>query len=183
MSPRHRIRRTWVALMGVPLTVALVAGSSPAHAAAVERHAFAGRLVDLQPGQDGVFDGATAKVLIRSRGDVTRFNFRVYGVDWSAAGTTYGVHLHVGPCVAGNGAAAGPHYNTSALAGDVPPVVDTSTEVWLDTTVRGHGRGQSHARVPFVPEPGERSIVIHEMATKADGTAGARLACLPLRLG
>lgn len=93
---------------------------------------------------------------------------------------TYGAHLHVGPCVAGDGAAAGPHSNQSVVDGVVPQVVDATTEVWLDFTVRPNGSARSVAVVPFVPTSGTRSIVIHAMPTDPAGAAGARLACLPV---
>jgi superoxide dismutase, Cu-Zn family len=34
--------------------------------------------------------------------------------------------------------------------------------------------------VPFVPLPGNRAVVLHEKATDHHGTAGVRLACLPV---
>lgn len=88
-----------------------------------------------------------------------------------------GAHVHAGPCVAGDGAAAGPHYNSTGGA-----VVGPSTEVWLDFTVRPDGTALAVALVPFVVPPGARSIVIHAMARMPNGMAGARLACLPLQL-
>ena len=90
------------------------------------------------------------------------------------AGTTFGAHVHVGPCVEANGAAALGHYNAG---GGVSP----GTEVWLDFTVTGGGTGHATAIVPFAIEEGTaRSIVIHALPTAPDGAAGARLACLPL---
>ena len=104
---------------------------------------------------------------------------RVRGVE-GADGQTFGAHLHLGPCVAGQPAAALGHYNTDVLAGVVSPETNERTEVWLDVTV-DDGSGTATASVPFVPSPGERSIVIHAVATDHDtGTAGARLACLPV---
>jgi hypothetical protein len=34
--------------------------------------------------------------------------------------------------------------------------------------------------VPFVPVPGERAVVVHAEETAPNGTAGARLVCLPV---
>jgi superoxide dismutase, Cu-Zn family len=34
--------------------------------------------------------------------------------------------------------------------------------------------------VPFVPLPGNRAVVLHAAPTDDHGTAGARLACLPV---
>ena len=110
----------------------------------------------------------------------TTFVLSVTGVDPAAAGQTYGAHLHVGPCVAGEGAAAGPHYNRSTVEGDVPPSVTDQTEVWLDVTINAAGVGVSTTTVPFVPEPGDRSVVLHAEPTTPSGSAGARLECLPV---
>ena len=66
------------------------------------------------------------------------------------------------------------------IAGKVPPRVDASTEVWLDFTVSPTGAGNAMTVVRFTPRPGDRSIVIHEKPTDHHGTAGARLACLPV---
>jgi Cu-Zn family superoxide dismutase len=82
--------------------------------------------------------------------------------------------------VAGNGAAALGHYNTDVLAGVTPPEVSERTEVWLDLAV-DDGAATATASVPFVPLPGARSVVVHALATDSHtGTAGARLACLPV---
>ena len=103
----------------------------------------------------------------------------VSGVGATGVGNTYGAHLHTGACVAGNGAAAGPHYNQSTVEG-VAPVVSDQTEVWLDVTVGADGSGVAVAKVPFVPAPGNRAVVLHAEHTDDHGTAGARLACLPV---
>jgi superoxide dismutase, Cu-Zn family len=34
--------------------------------------------------------------------------------------------------------------------------------------------------VPFEVEPGDRAVVVHAEATAPNGTAGPRLACLPV---
>ena len=84
--------------------------------------------------------------------------------------------------MAGDGAAAKGHYNTDVEAGVLPPfnTISEDTEVWLDFTV-DDGAGTATASVPFVPLPGARSVVIHAAATDHHtGTAGARLACLPV---
>jgi Cu/Zn superoxide dismutase len=108
--------------------------------------------------------------------DESAFVLRVRGIDRDAAGTTYGAHLHSGACVPGDGAAAGPHYNSAT-----PPVIDADHEVWLDFTATAGGTGRATAVVPFVPVHGARSVVIHEAATDhGTGGAGARLACMPV---
>ena len=136
-------------------------------------------LRDLQTAEVGPFDGAKATAAMVAYNSSV-FVLQVKGIGKTAVGGKYGAHLHAGPCVAGDGAAAGPHYNTDLIAGISPPVVNTSTEVWLDLTVTAKGQGLSTATVPFVPLPGERSIVIHADPTAPNGTAGPRLACLPL---
>ena len=138
-----------------------------------------GALSDLQTGAVGPFDGATAEVQIVSSGASSHAVLRVRGID-GAEGDTFGAHLHVGPCVTGIGAAALGHYNTDVLAGVTPPEISEDTEVWLDITV-DDGAGTATASVPFVPLAGNRSVVIHALATDHHtGAAGARLACLPV---
>jgi len=138
-----------------------------------------GSLVDLQPASEGPFDGARARVQIVASAQGSHALLQVKGVGPAANGQSFGAHLHVGPCVAGNGAAAGPHYNTDVLAGVVPARVSDRTEVWLDVSVHD-GAATSTASVPFVPVAGARSVVLHAMPTDAMGGAGARLACLPV---
>ena len=138
-----------------------------------------GPLSDLQPAETGPFDGATAAVQIVASAKGSHALLRVRGID-GADGRTFGAHLHSGPCVAGNGAAALGHYNTDVLAGVTPPEVSEQTEVWLDITV-DDGAGTATASVPFVPVAGERSVVVHALATDHHtGAAGARRACLPV---
>jgi superoxide dismutase, Cu-Zn family len=141
---------------------------------------FTAPLTDLQPGVDDPLDGATAQLTIIEHAGSTTFVLIVTGVDPAAAGQTYGAHLHVGPCIAGAGAAAGPHYNQSTVEGAAPPIVNDRTEVWLDVTINAAGVGVSTTTVPFVPEPGVRSVVLHAEETAPSGSAGARLECLPV---
>jgi Cu/Zn superoxide dismutase len=141
---------------------------------------FTAPLTDLQPGVDDPLDGATARLIMIEYTGTTTFVLIVTGVDRAAAGQTYGAHLHVGACVAGDGAAAGPHYNQSVLDGDDPVDVSDETEVWLDVTINAGGVGVSTTTVPFAPEPGVRSVVLHAEATAPTGTAGPRLECLPV---
>ncbi len=101
----------------------------------------------------------------------------VKGIAAAADGQTFGAHVHDGPCVAGDGAAALGHYN-SHVHGDLPPEISDRTEFWLDFTV-ADGAGTGSTEVPFVPESGSRSVVIHALPTNPQtGLAGARLACL-----
>ncbi|TCO32723.1 Cu/Zn superoxide dismutase [Kribbella steppae] len=137
-------------------------------------------LRDLAPTTSGPFDKARALAVLVSHGDSTLAILQVRGIDTSKAGRSFGAHLHAGPCVAGDGAAAGPHYNTDTIAGTVPPRVNPSTEIWFDFTVSPSGAGNAMTVVPFTPLPGNRSVVIHEKPTDHHGAAGQRLACLPL---
>ena len=134
-------------------------------------------LRDLTPTAASPFDGSTATLELVPHDGASTLVLGIKGVDPSVAGRTFGAHLHSGPCVTGSGAAAGPHYNHS---GTVPATVNDETEVWLDFTVTGGGTGRAVSHVAWVPEPGQRSVVVHERATSPDGTAGARLACLPV---
>ena len=168
--------------LAVPAIVALTcfAATSPAAADTGPVVRSSGDLADLQPGTAGPFDSADASVQIVSSGDgASHTVLRVRGVS-GADGTTFGAHLHVGPCVAGNGAAALGHYHAQAMAGDPTPEISEDTEVWLDLTI-DDGAGTSTASVPFQPLSGERSVVIHALGTDPHtGFAGARLACLPV---
>ena len=173
-------RRTLVAGAATALPIAL---AGPAVACEVDEghpHRVAGALRDLQTSTAAPLDGARASLTMRVHRGMTTFVLSVRGIDRAAVGDVFGAHLHIGPCVRGDGAAAGAHHNVSALHGDVPPVVGDRTEVWLDFTVTRSGRGRAVATVPFVPAPGNRAIVIHAEPTAANGTAGARLACLPV---
>jgi Cu/Zn superoxide dismutase len=159
---------------GIALSATIPAGADPG---AVTVVSGAGALSDLSTLTADATDGAWAGAFAVSRsGTGTIVVLAVRGLDRTSAGTRFGAHVHVGPCVAGNGAAAGPHYNSTGGT-----TIDPSTEVWLDFTVRSNGTAVAVSGVPFViPTGGARSIVIHAMATMPNGTAGARLACLPL---
>jgi Cu/Zn superoxide dismutase len=154
-----------------------VAVAEPVDARVVAAH---DDLRDLAPKADGPFDRARALAVLVSHGGSTLAILQVRGIERSAAGRSFGAHLHTGPCVAGDGAAAGPHYNADTVAGKASPRVNPSTEIWLDFTVSPSGAGNAMTVVPFTPIPGNRSIVIHEKPTDHHGAAGSRLACLPL---
>ena len=169
--------------LAVPAILALGAVVATAPAAADAGGVLvrsAGTLSDLQTATAGPFDGARAVVQIVASGAASSHAvLRVQGIA-GADGETFGAHLHLGPCLAGNGAAALGHYNTDVLAADPTPEVSEETEVWLDLSVED-GAATSTASVPFVPLGGDRSVVIHALATDHHtGLAGARLACLPV---
>jgi hypothetical protein len=182
-------RGTVVAAAGAVglVSMAALAAAAPAQAQARDHarhhaaaHVFQGALSDLQPASASPLDGARAKLVYAQHAGSSTFVLVVSGVGATGVGDTYGAHLHTGACVAGNGAAAGPHYNQSTVEGVVPPVVSDQTEVWLDVTVGADGSGVAVAKVPFVPAPGNRAVVLHAEHTDDHGTAGARLACLPV---
>ena len=137
-----------------------------------------GVLSDLAPSASGPFDGASARVQMVESAQGSHAVLTVKGIGPAAEGRTFGAHLHDGPCIAGNGPAAGPHYNAHTHGQAPLPGVSDRTEIWLDFTVED-GAGTGTASVPFVPEPDNRSVVIHELPTNPqNGMAGARLACL-----
>lgn len=162
------------------LALATLAATAPASAApGGPLVRTSGPLSDLQPAERGPFDGATATVQIVESSRGSHALLRVRAID-GADGVTFGAHLHAGPCVAGNGAAALGHYNTDVVAGVTPPEVSEDTEVWLDFTVDDRA-GTATSSVPFVPLAGARSVVIHALATDhVTGAAGPRLSCLPV---
>jgi Cu/Zn superoxide dismutase len=176
MTNHRTTRRTTSAAIALVASATLAAAAAaPAPAAPAE--VFRGDLVDLSSATADPFGEATAHLVMTPNAHGTLFHLRIKDIDPAAAGEEYGAHLHVGPCVEGNGAAAGPHYNVSTA---VPPVVSDQTEVWLDFTVTSEGTGASDTTVPFVPLPGDRAVVIHAEPTAPNGTAGARLVCLPV---
>lgn len=167
-------RRTAIAAAGAAAVVT-VAAIVPAVAGGAMH--FGGPLRNLAPTVAGPFDHASATLTLVGTGDRSTAVLVVQGIDRSVAGRRFGAHLHSGPCVAGNGAAAGPHYNHSGVT---PPVVNDQTELWLDFTANGGGNGNAVAHVPWQPDSGQHSVVIHALPTAANGTAGPRLACLPV---
>jgi Cu/Zn superoxide dismutase len=163
-------------LTAVVASAGLLLGSAPAGAATTYIET-GGELVDLAPATANATDEASVELWIVQIGGHSTYWAFFSGLS-APVGTTYGVHVHVGPCVAGNGAAAGPHYNTGGTPSE-------DTEVWLDFTVLPGGYGFSSTSVPFVIEPGKaQSIVVHLEPTQdggaTPGAAGGRQACLPV---
>lgn len=160
-------------LSAAAVAAGLSIGVGPAAAASTFVQG-AGALRDLQPTTANATDGATATFYGFQAGGEGTFVLVVRGLNPASAGTTFGAHVHVGPCVAGDGAAAGPHYNSGGPA-------SPETEVWLDFTVLPGGYGIARTTVPFTIDSGDaQSVVIHAMATAPGGAAGARQACLPV---
>jgi Cu/Zn superoxide dismutase len=165
----------WLATAALAAALTVGTGSAGADTTWLQSN---GPLVDLQPAAANATDGAWADLWSVTEDGVTSMWLFIEGLDPAAEGATYGVHIHVGPCVEGNGAAAGPHFNSD---GGVP---STENEVWLDFTVLPGGYGYAEATVPFGIAPGAaRSMVIHLEPTQAGGAmpgaAGGRQACLP----
>ena len=181
--PMHNRTIRRLAAAGATAALAVTFNAAAAGAAAPDTgvvRQFTAPLTDLQPGVDDPLDGATAKLIMIEHASSTTFVLIVTGVDPAAAGQTYGAHLHVGPSVARDRAAAGPHYNVSVIEHWTTPKVSDQTEVWLDVTINAAGIGVSTTTVPFVPEPGVRSVVLHAEPTAPTGSAGPRLECLPV---
>ena len=107
-----------------------------------------GRLSDLQPASASPLDGARAKLVFVQHAGASTFVLVVSGVGATGVGNTYGAHLHTGACVAGNGAAAGPHYNQSTLEGVVP---------WSSATRPRSGSTSPSATAAGSPSPRCRS--------------------------
>ena len=173
----HQRRAATVAALVAPSMLLLGAGAAEGHSA---RHGMP--LTDLRPLVADATDGGSGSVGMHQTPRGTVVLLRLDGLDPSVAGHTFGAHVHTGPCVAGDGASAGPHYNHDVALGDPTPEVSAETEVWLDVTVRPGGGATSVAVVPFVIAPdAARSVVIHAVHTDpTTGLAGPRLACLPL---
>jgi Cu/Zn superoxide dismutase len=163
-------KRLLISVLG--LILALNAGPALAGRAI---HA-GGALSDLQTLSSNPTDGAWGLVTATRAGGRTVVVLNLKDLDVAAAGATLGAHVHVGACVEGSGATAGPHFN---ITGQPPTLVSPETEVWLDFQITDGGTGHALAIVPFeVPDGAANSIVIHAMPTLPNGTAGARLACI-----
>ena len=161
-------------LSAAAVAAGLAIGVGPAAAASTFVQA-GGALRDLQPGTANATDGATASYWAVQAGGESTHVLIVRGLNPASAGTTFGAHVHIGPCVAGDGAAALGHYKSD----DGPPTPEN--EVWLDFTVLPGGYAVARTTVPFTIEPGDaQSVVIHALPTAPGGAAGARQACIPV---
>lgn len=149
--------------------------TQPAHSASAgDTVVSSAALRDLQPQTANPTDGASAALVASTTGESTRHHLVVWNLDSSSAGRTFGVHVHLGSCVPGDGEAAGPHYNTGG-----PP--SPRTEVWFDSTATSAGTAFSQVTTPFAVPTGQAgALVIHEKPTAPNGDAGDRIACLPV---
>jgi superoxide dismutase, Cu-Zn family len=169
---------------------ALVFGTmQAANGASTETYKYTGALRDVRV-VDGPYDSTHAKVtIVQQDTDSTQFSIKITGIDISASGEKVGAHLHIGPCVEGNGDAAGRHYNSQMVpAGTLTNYADAekspTTEVWFDLVPSAEdGAASFTATVPFVPKDldGVMSIVVHIEPTRpVTGFANSRQACFPL---
>jgi superoxide dismutase, Cu-Zn family len=125
-------------------------------------------------GGTGELGDATAEVHMVTTGDGSSLvTLHVRGAE-AVAGRTFGAHVHKAACGPVPTDAQG-HYQHAAT-GDLE-----AREVWLDFTVNAAGNGHAEARRPWsVDQSSPRSVIIHAAPTAADGSAGARLACIDL---
>ncbi|MGI8806495.1 MAG: hypothetical protein ACR2KK_01315 [Acidimicrobiales bacterium] len=171
MNARTLIRR---ALAGTALAVMATPAVAGAQSQVRPLVVARGPLVDYSTPTSESTDGASAYLVSAVRGHRTDVVLFVTGLK-AASGEDFGAHAHVGPCVENAPTAAGPHYR-----GPGAPV-DDEHEVWLDFIVLPGGIGVARTSVPFViPDGAARSVVIHRDSTASDGSAGPRLACLPV---
>ena len=170
---------TSAAVVALTMAPTVATGYAPQddHGATLAVHSA---LRDLRPGIQDPTDGARSELRMTVNDRTATFKLTLRGLSTDAADRTFGAHLHRGPCVPGDGPAALGHYNVDVIEQRTPVVVSPDTEVWLDFTVSDDGTARSRATVPFAPGAGDRSIVIHRDPTDASGTAGPRLACLPV---
>lgn len=130
---------------------------------------------DYAYGVDNPFVDASATVhVVRTAEGSANITLHVHGAN-APAGRRFGAHVHQNPCGA-LPTAAGGHYQHADATGSLE-----EREVWLDVTVNEAGNGHAMANRPWaVDESHPRSVIIHALPTAADGTAGARLACIDL---
>jgi len=159
--------------IGVASIAVLALGGTAVAVAAPWNGEDSERLRDLRPATADATDGARAHLSTDADNGTTTYKFKVTGLDHAAVGRIYGAHVHTGTCTAGDGTAAGPHYNAGGG-------INNATEVWLDFKVDNGGVGTAETKVPFViPTGGAHAVVIHDLPTDpATGKAGDRIACL-----
>jgi hypothetical protein len=201
VSEREKVPRFRTTAIAALAATALLATSGAAyardlHLKKVDREAssapsmtwahFGGALTDISPPDTAnPYKGARATAMLIGIENTTFVKVQIKDLGEAAVGKEFGAHLHIGPCGPdATAASVGGHYNVSANAGVVPPVVNDATEVWLNFDVNSDGNAKATATVPFVPTVGNRSITFHAGPTIKSGagvgTAGSKLACLPL---
>jgi len=195
-----RVRTTAIAALAVSALLA-TSGAAYAHDLNLKRSAgeasaapsmswahFSGELTDYTTttyttATPDLFKGARATAMMFGINGETTFRLHVSGIAESANHHQYPAHLHKGPCVAEDPSKAGGHYNNQEEEGVTDFAVNAKTEVWLNFKVSSEGNARITVTVPFVPKPGDRSIVIHsDQAPMPPATSPTRLACLPLEI-
>ena len=200
------MRRITKAALGGVAGCALVLGATQvASGSAVEEYNYEKvDLVDIRPlpvtpedPDAETFDNAIATLRIKEypESGTASFKLRVEDIATSAAGRTFGAHLHTDPChIVGTGGRAGPHYNHDVVTGDVVPArISSETEVWFDLVPSDNGVATANITVPFAPDDselilpltnqisGDMAVIIHALPTNSgSGAAGFRQACMPL---
>lgn len=172
MQPFLSKRRGFAALV---IAAATIAGSTAIAGASVNVVTANAHLTDLDPTHVNPTDGASAFFTsIELDGLGTRSILVVTGMSADSVGSTFGAHVHIGPCD-GIAADALGHYREPGQA-----VASPESEIWLDFTVLPGGVGIGRSSVGFtIPAGGAGAVVIHAMSTDSTGNAGARIACLP----
>lgn len=124
--------------------------------------------------------GATARVhAVRTGSGKTTVTLHITELNPELAGSTFGAHVHTGPCGT-EGIHAGPHYAHPPAS---PDQSLEDREVWLDFTVNSGGRAHAEATRSFtIPAVAARSVVLHASPTAPNGNAGPRLACIDVGL-
>ncbi|MFE3455819.1 superoxide dismutase family protein [Nonomuraea sp. NPDC059194] len=117
--------------------------------------------------------GAQASVTVESADGQTRSSFVAEGL---LPDRKYGVHLHTKAC-GRKPDDSGPHFQHAH------GTVNATNEVWLDVKTDNEGAATASSRNAWAltSDRVPHSLVIHSAATKPDGTAGARVACLTLK--
>jgi hypothetical protein len=188
-------RITKAALGGLAGCALVLGGTQLASGETLLQQVFPGWLADLDTDgpvppnvTTGAFDSAKAKLkVVETTDGETTFSLEVRDIN-GYDGQEFGSHLHVGPCVPGNGPAARGHYTNADLDADLPL---KEREIWFEV-VPNNGVAFDEAVVRYVPkdDDGIMSIVIHALPTNTEygiptadqpeGYAGAREVCLPL---
>ena len=122
ISRRSTIVASAVAVTVTGITVGSIAAAMGSSASSNATKVLDVRtdLRDLHPMSAGPLDQAGARVQLLTYKGTSTVVLRVRDIDPAVAGHTFGAHLHTGPCVAGDGATAGPHYIADVVAGRVP---------------------------------------------------------------
>jgi Cu/Zn superoxide dismutase len=191
------VRRITKAALGGLAGCALVLGGTQVASGALSNILkIQGFAEDLATSTEGSLDSARAKITITEGTNTdgtnrTTFFVRITGMDTSIMpGTKLGGHLHTGPCVEGDPAQAGPHYNDQVVnEGKIAPTVQdpyplnpaevsSKTEVWFEFVANAEGMAYDETTVNFKPDdsfpsnplrvPGVMSVVVHVRETNTD---------------